>query len=395
MSLTDHPILFIMLVAVLAPLLAEIPSRLRLPVVVLEVVLGIVVGPQLLGLVEPTDFTNVMFKSGMAAVLFMAGMEVDFERVRGAPLVLALRGWVISLTIAFVAVAALHVVPEVHAPLMVVIAMATTGLSVILPRLRDSGQLETSGGRMLFAAGVVGEVGPILAVSLALSTRYSTWQEAGYLVAFIAVIAVVAAIGMGARPPKLLALLSRTMESSTQLPVRLSMLLLAATFAASEVLGFEGILGAFAAGMVVGLATRGEAGRDFRMKIDAVCFGWLTPFFFVGTGVLFEADAVLAKPINALLVPALVLLFLLVRGLPTLLYGHHLRREDRVAFALNAAIPSIGLVIVITHVGIRGGVMHPDTAHALVGAALLATLVFPIAASFIEARAAARRTAGG
>jgi Kef-type K+ transport system membrane component KefB len=388
MNLAEHPIFVVMLAAVLAPLLAELPLRLRVPVVVFEVVLGVIVGPQVLGLIERGPFLDTMQKAGMAAVLFMAGMEIDFERMRGRPLALATRAWVVSLALALLCVAVLHVVPGVNAPLMVTIALATTGLGVLLPRMRDEGQLDTDVGRLLFAAGAAGEVAPILAVSLALSHRYSSVQELLYLIGFLAVIGIVAAVGMGVRPPRLLAYFERTLESSSQVPVRLAILMMAGTFVLSEVLGFEGILGAFAAGMVVGLATRGEKGGPFRARLDAVCFAWLTPFFFVGTGVAFNVGQLLERPINAMLVPLVLVLFLLVRGAPTLLYGAALAPRQRLPFALFASVPSLGLVIVVTEIGTRSLLMNADVAHALVGSALLATLVLPTLGAYFEARAA-------
>jgi len=280
MKLADHPIFVVLAVAVLAPLLAEMRIGVRVPVVVLEVLLGIVVGPHALGIVEPGVLLVVMKTAGAGAVLFMAGMEIDFSRIRGHPLSLALRGWVASLGL----VGLLHVIPDVRAPMMVAIVLATTSLGTLLPILRDGGQLDAPFGRLLLAAGTVGEVGPIVAVSLMLSTRYGTWQTFGLLLVFLLLVAFAAAVGVGARPPKLLALLSRTLNASTQWPVRLVLLLLAGSMLLALELGFEAILGAFAAGMVVGFATHGKDGDLFRAKIDAVSFGWFAPFFFAAAG---------------------------------------------------------------------------------------------------------------
>lgn len=303
--LSNHPIFVVLAAAVVAPLLAELPIGRRVPVVVLEVILGIVIGPHVLGLIQFDGFVDTMLKVGMAAVLFMAGMEIDFEKIRGRALSLALRGWVISGGIAFLAIAVLHLIRDVQAPLMATIALTTTSLGALLPILRDNNLLEAPFGRMVLAAGTVAEVGPIVAVSLALSDRYSTWQEFVFLGAFLGIVALAAAVGMGARPPTLLALLSRPMHASTQLPVRLALLALAALFVLSEEFGFEGILGAFAAGMIVGLTTRGKEGELFRVKIDAVCFGWFTPFFFVGTGVAFDLGALTRNLATMILVPTL------------------------------------------------------------------------------------------
>ena len=375
MHLSHHPVFIVLLVAVLAPLLTELPIGKRVPIIVLEVVLGIVVGPHVLDLIRFDSFLSTMLTIGMAAVLFMAGMEIDFASIRGRPLSFAVRGWLISITIAFVAVFALHVIRDVEAPWMTTIALTTTSLGALLPILRDGNHLDSPFGRMMLAAGTVGEVGPIVAVSLSLSTRYATWQEFAFLLVFLGVVALAAAVGMGARPPRVLALLNRTMHASSQLPVRLALLVMAALFVLSEEFGFEGILGAFAAGMVVGLATRGEDGRLFRIKLDAIFFGWFTPFFFVGTGVAFDLAALTRDVATMLLVPTLLALFLLARGLPVLLYRNDIAKAQQPPFALFSSVASLGLIVVITQIGLRAKNMNPDIAQALIGAALLSSLV--------------------
>jgi Kef-type K+ transport system membrane component KefB len=381
-----HPVFWVMIAAVLAPLLAEVPLGFRVPVVVFEVLLGILIGPHVLGLVRFDGFLASMFTFGMAATLFMAGMELDFKHIKGVPLWLALRGWGASLLLGLGAAALLYETPLARAPMMVTLALATTALGTLLPLLRDAGQLDTRFGRLFLAAGTVGEVGPILAMSLLLSQEYSTWQEVGFLLLFFGMVMLTAAAGMGLRPPGLVALLSRTMHASTQLPVRLALLIMAGYFVLTEEFGFENILGAFAAGMVVGLATRGHEAKPLRHKIDAVFFGWFIPFFFVGTGVKFHLSAITQDPVTAMLVPAFLLVLLLVRGLPVLLYGQHLARQERLPFALFSSVASLSLVVVITDIAVHTRSIGTELAAALVGAALLSVLVFPTLAGALMAR---------
>ncbi len=381
-----HPVFWIMCAAVLAPLLAEVRIGFAVPVVVFEVLLGIVLGPHVLGLVKFEGFTASMYAFGMAATLFMAGMELDFKHIRGAPLILALRGWGASLLLGMAAAAIFYATPLAHAPLMLTLALCTTALGTLLPLLRDAGQLESNFGRLFLAAGTVGEVGPIVAMSLLLSQQYTSWQEFGFLLLFLGLVAASAAAGMGLRPTPVLRLLSRTLHASTQLPVRLALLILAGFFVLSEEMGFENILGAFAAGMVVGMATRAPAAQPLRHKIDAVCFGWFIPFFFVGTGVKFHLSAITQSLTTALLVPAFLLVLLLVRGLPVWLYGRHLARHERAPFALYSAVGSLSLVVVITEIGVHTHAISSHLAAALVGAALLSVLVFPTLAGALLAR---------
>ena len=394
--LAEHPIFVVFLAAVAAPLIAQTRLGSRLPVVVFEVVLGIVIGPHVLKLVAAQGFLSFMREVGMVAVMFMAGMEIDFARIRGRPLTLGVAGWLASLAIGALALVLLQPILGLSLPAMLVIALATTGLGTLLPILRDGGLLASPLGAMLLAAGTVGEVGPIVAASLVLSSRFSTWQEFALLVAFLGLVALAVALGAGLRPPKLLSLLARTMHASTQLPVRLALLLLATLIFLSQRFGFEAAIGAFAAGMIVGVAARGPDGEDFRKKIDAVCFGWFAPFFFVGTGVAFDVAALGRDLKTMLLVPAFLALFLLARGLPAwLLYRRDLPRSDLAPLALSSAVASLGLVVVITSVGLKSGHLDPDIARALVGAALLSLLVYPTAARALLAPAQAGAAAAG
>jgi Kef-type K+ transport system membrane component KefB len=176
------------------------------------------------------------------------------------------------------------------------------------------------------------------------------------------------------------------MHASTQLPVRISVLMLAALFVLAEQFGFESILGAFAAGMVVGQATRGEDGTPFREKIEAVAFGWFYPFFFVGTGIKFDIQALGQDLTTALMVPAFLILFLVIRGVPAFLYRNDITKTQLLPFALSLGVPSLSIIVVITEIGVRTRTMDTDIAAALIGAALISVLTFPTIAGVLLSR---------
>jgi Kef-type K+ transport system membrane component KefB len=140
------------------------------------------------------------------------------------------------------------------------------------------------------------------------------------------------------------------------------------------------ILGAFAAGIVVGLVARGEEAETFHVKLDALGFGFFIPIFFVETGMEFDLDALLDDPASLLLVPAFAALFLLVRGAPAwLLYRRALPRPELPPLALLSAT-ALPLVVAITEVGTETGHMGEQEAVALVGAGMLSVLLFPLLA---------------
>ena len=189
-------------------------------------------------------------------------------------------------------------------------------------------------------------------------------------------------------------MLGRYMHNSTQLPVRISLLMLGALILLADRFGFESIFGAFAGGMVMGQVTRGGNGRALREKMETISFGWFYPFFFVGAGIKFNAAALVQDFTTVLLVPTFAVLFLVVRGAPVLLYRGHIDPAHRLPFALSSAVPSLSIIVVITEIGVRGRSMNPDVAAAMIGAALLSVLLFPtIAGSLLPDTPCADRAA--
>ncbi len=367
-----------MAIAVAAALLAEIRiGALRIPVVVWEMLFGIVIGPQVLGLVRPERMLEWFGNNlGLAALFFMAGLELDLQKVKGRPLILALRGWVLSLALALALAFVLHSLPSLNIPMMVGLVLVTTAMGTFLPMLRDAGHLDSGFGRYVLAAGAVGEFAPIIVVSLVLTREYGAWQQIALMLAFAAVAFGAALIALGVRPPKALELLERSMHSSTQLPVALSVLILTSFDLVSRSIGLEAVLGAFAAGMVVGLAAQGEPGKLFRQKTEALCFGFCVPFFFVVSGINLDLRALLASPKSLLLVPLFLLLFVVVRGAPVFLYGNDIPKRERLPLALYSAT-ALPMVVAITNIGVRTGQMPTQIAAALVGAGVLSVLLFP------------------
>jgi Kef-type K+ transport system membrane component KefB len=349
-------------------------------------VFGIVVGPHVLALARAEGLLGWLGGTlGLAALFFMAGMELDLERLRGRPLALAGFGWILSLGLGFSVTALLNVQSFLHAPIMVAVALSTTTMGTLLPILRDAGELETEFGRLFLAVGAMGEFGPIVLVSLLFVRENTEWQRVAFMLALVAVTLLAAPAALRVRPPKVLELLGRTMHSSTQLPVRVSILLIAFLLVLSETFGLDAVLGCFAAGMVVGLATRGEDGKPMREKLDAVCFGFLVPFFFVTSGMKFDLGGLLQSAKTILHVPMLLTLFLVVRGAPVFLYRKDIAKGERLPFALYSAT-ALPMLVAITDIGVRTGRMRTDIAAALVGAGLLYVLLFPTIAGFLSSK---------
>jgi len=368
--------LVVVVVATLAAITVTVlPSRFAPPVVVIELLLGIVIGPQLLGIAEPDEFIQFFSNLGLGMLFFFAGYEIDFERIRGRPLALGVVGWVISIGLAYSIGGVLAAAGIVLSLVFTGSALATTAIGTLIPILRDSGELRTRFGTFLLAAGAVGEFGPILLITLVLSTTHPL-HEALILAGFVA-LAVALAVFSTRYANRGLPQVERTIESSSQLGVRIVVLLIFSLVGLAQELGLDLLLGGFVAGMITRAALKGREIEVLESKLTAVGFGVLVPFFFVTSGMNLDVDSLFASVGALLEVPLFLALFLVIRGAPALLlYRADLESRARAALAFYSAT-ALPLVVAITTVAVDGGHMRASTAAALVGAAMLSTLIFP------------------
>jgi Kef-type K+ transport system membrane component KefB len=367
--------------AAAAPILADLVPRTAPPLVVVEIALGILVGPAVLGLAHVTPLADLLSQFGLAFLFFLAGYELELERVRGAPVRLATVTWFISLALAFGIAAGLEAAGVIVNYLFVGCALTTTSLGTLTPILRDTGDLDDRFGTFVMAAGAVGELGPIVLIALLLTSATNRTASALVLVAF-ALLAVTAAVAAPhVRPHRIVAVIERTMEATGQLAVRLSVFVLAALVYLTSRLGLDVVLGAFSAGMLVSIAAGPESRRLLQPKLDAVAFGVFVPIFFIVTGMRFDLDAVIGDAAGLAKLGLFLVLLLVVRGLPTFVLA---RRDlpvvsDRRALALYAST-GLPLIVAVTTLGIAAGQMRTSTSAGLVGAGMVSVLVYPVLA---------------
>jgi Kef-type K+ transport system membrane component KefB len=365
----------VVVAAVAATTVAVLPRRLAPPVVVVELLLGILIGPEVLDIARTDDFIEFFSNLGLGMLFFFAGYEIDFERIRGRPLELGALGWLLSIVLAYGIGGALAAAGLVISFLYTGSALATTAIGTLIPLMRDAGELRTRFGTYLLAAGAVGEFGPILLITLILSTGHPA-HEAIILALFVGLALAVALVSIRLAGPGW-PLLERTLEASSQLAVRIVVVLIFGLLALTEQLGLDILLGGFVAGMITRASLKGNELGVFESKLTAVGFGFLVPFFFITSGMEFDLDALLASSAAVLKLPLFLGLFLLVRGAPAaLLYRGVLAARERTALAFFSAT-ELPLVVAITTLATEGGHMHASTAAALVGAAILSTLIFP------------------
>jgi len=369
--------LVIVATAAAAGLIATIiEPRFAIPVVVIELLLGILIGPQVADIAHLDSSAMFFGNLGLGMLFFFAGYEIDFDRISGTPLVRASGGWALSLALAYGIAGILVATNVIVSDLYTGSAMATTAIGTLIPILRDSGELRTRFGTYLLAAGAIGEFGPIMLVTLLLSTTHPL-REAFILILFVA-LAVMTGILAVRSAVRGWPLLERTFETSSQLAVRLAVVLIFGLVALAQELGLDLLLGGFVAGMITRQALRGHELVVFDSKLNAVGYGFLIPFFFVTSGMAFNAKLLFTSGSAAAKLPLFVLLFLVIRGLPALLlYRRLLPARDRVALGVFCAT-ELPLVVAITTLALKVGDMRGSTATALVGAAIISTLVYPL-----------------
>ncbi len=392
MTPLEPTLLLIPVVAVLAPLLARAIGRVaRVPIVVFELLLGIAIGPSLLGWAVPSDFVETLSTFGLATLFFVAGSEIEFGAFRGRTGRNAVLGWIISLA-GGIAIGWILIPGE--AAIIIGVALCSTALGTLLPILRDAGELRTPFGQSVGAIGAVGEFGPLIAISIFLGQR-----EPGISTLVLAIFALIAglAIWLAFRMPQgaMHRFVNSTLHTSGQFAIRLLFLILGLLVALSIFLDLDLLLGAFAAGIVWRLVMRDAAPADreaVESKVEAVAFGFLVPVFFIYTGVTFDLAALLAEPILFALVPVGVVALLVVRGLPSVLAAPKgASSRDRIAIGLLGAT-GLPIIVAVTAIGVDEGVLTSGAASVLVGAGMLSVLILPLAAMAIRGTAVRRES---
>ncbi len=369
---------------------AAIPAltpRLPLPGVVVEIVLGVIIGPQVLGLVHPHVTLDFLANFGLGMLFLMAGFEVDPAILKGRPLRNASWGWALTLLIAFGTAGALASVGLANNWLFTGLAVTTTTIGALLPMLRDAGLLSPPYGPMVMAAGILGEAGPVVVLSLLLA-RGRAPVEAAIMVAFAA--AATAAIVLASRVKTRLftAVVERTMQTSGQLPARLAVCSLILLVVLSDYLNIDIALGAFVAGALVRASIERRHDEALAARFAGLGSAFAIPIFFITSGVRLDVVSLFSDPLTLIMVPVYALLMLAARGLPALLlYRFDLSSRQRVALALHSAT-QLPLVVAITGIAVKNGQMPGGQGAALVGAGILTMLLFPALAQSVLRQAA-------
>jgi Kef-type K+ transport system membrane component KefB len=376
-------VLIVSAIAFLVPLGLGLIPALRIPSVVLEISAGILIGPAVLGLVEVDLPLQVLALLGLAFLLFLAGLEIDLDRLRGARLRSAAAGFVVSLAIALGIGLGLKAAGLIEAPLLVAIILSATSLGIVIPVLADAGQVGTTLGQLIIAGSSIADFGAIILLSLFFSGDSGSIGSTLLLIGSFVVLVVATGVALAEveHSSRLSSALRRLQDSSAQIRVRGAFLLLVGLVVTAQLFGLEVILGAFFAGAVLKLLDRDEMMTHtyFHTKLQAVGFGIFIPFFFVTSGMQLDVRALFAGGAAFALVPVFLLALLLARGVPAALYRSMVGNRSSLAAGLLQAT-SLPFIVAATGIGIELGVLSPAIGAAMVVAGLLSVVMFPLGA---------------
>jgi Kef-type K+ transport system membrane component KefB len=388
------------LAALAAPLAATAAGRLRVPSVVLEVVAGILIGPAVLGWVHVDRTISVVSDIGLAMLLFMAGREIDYSRLRGPTVELAALGMAVSLVFALAIGFGLRLQHLVATPVFVAVVLSATGLGTLTPIFEDAPEVSGVFYRLVSTAATFGEFTPILLLTLLFSRQATGIGTRLLLLAAFGGLALAIGLALvGVRESaRVRALLTRLQDTTAQIRVRIAVVLFVAFAALAGVLGLEAVLGAFVAGAILKLVDRDAqmAHPQTSIKLQALGFGFLIPVFFVASGLSFDLHSLLTSASTLALVPIFLASQLVIRGVPAVLFARPLEHDwGRVAAAGLFSATSISTPVFASMIGVELGTITGGIGAALVASGLLSTLLFPALALSLLSRATRIRPLSG
>jgi Kef-type K+ transport system membrane component KefB len=307
------------------------------------------------------------------------------EKIGAAPLRLGVLAWLAAFGLSGLFGLLLYAIGLLRAPLLIALVLPTTALGMLLPILRESGNLDTNFGRHVLGAAVVGELGPVILAAIVLAHQHHHLHETILTIVFFAVAIGAIFTAQRLRSAHLSALIAWWMHDRSILPVRIAILILLGLVSFANELGMELVLGAYTAGMVIAMLVRDTRAEILENRLTSIGSGFFIPLFFITSGVEFDLPGLVTSPASLARLILFCAGFLIVRIIPVVLYKHVLPERDLLPLALFSST-TLPLVVAVTYLGVRTGDMLPENASALVAAAVITVAVFPALAIVLRAK---------
>ncbi|MCB2179497.1 cation:proton antiporter [bacterium] len=359
----------------------------RLPVVVGEIVFGVIVGPSLLGWVTEGPILSFMSDIGLAFLMFLAGMEIEFDLIFGGrkqkkngPNILVSSLVIYALTFGLSVGGALLVGKiGIQGDLwLLVFVLSATSLGVLLPILKERGILSTPFGQVVFLTAMLADF-----ITVILLTVHLILLDKGFdleifsLGLLFLLFLIFYRVGPGfVRMPIVANLIDRLSSATVQIKVRGAIAILMGFVVMAEFVDAELILGAFLAGMIISLMRRPED-EGLIHNLEAFGFGFFIPIFFIMVGVGLDIRALLSSPELLAALPSFLGIALLIKLVPMLVMKRHFGWKELFAggFLLNT---HLSLEVAVAVIGLRAGLFDQATSTTVIVFAVLTVLLMPL-----------------
>ncbi|MEG2557190.1 MAG: cation:proton antiporter [Raoultibacter sp.] len=374
----------IALVAALSPVLAQLIPGKPIPETVFLLAAGAVLGPYTLGIIQLSESVGFLSELGLAFLFLLAGYEINPKNLTGSQGKRGLATWLISLFLAFcfVFLSPVFFVGDIDG-FAISIALTTTALGTLLPIMKERNLMGTRVGDSILSYGTWGELGPIIAMALLLSTR-AEWLTILILFVFLGIAVLTAILPSRAKKAghKLFDFLTANANTTAQTMMRLTMVLLIGLITVSSLFKLDIVLGAFAAGFILRYVIP-DGNTSLETKLNGVAYGFLIPIFFVVSGTKINLSAVIAQP--EILIGFIIML-LLLRAVPVFIAlstgkdtnDMSSRHRATVAIYCTTALP---VIVAVTSIAVKAGAMNQELASVMVSAGAITVFLMPLLAS--------------
>lgn len=380
-------LVIVVLAAFLTPIIVNRLNINFLPVVVAEILMGIVIGNSFLNIVERDSILNILSTLGFIFLMFLSGLEIDFKafkkdkRARQGQnddessipghLNLALTVFAFIMIISILLAYVFKWLGLVDDVLLMVIIISTISLGVVVPTLKEMNIMRTTIGQFILLVAVLADL-----VTMILLTVYGAINgQGGSTIWLIGILVVFTAISyiLGVQF-KRMSFLQKLMDGTTQIGIRAVFALIILLVALAEGVGAENILGAFLAGVVVSLLNPDE---EMVEKLDSFGYGFFIPIFFIMVGVDLNIPSLIKEPKLLIIIPILIVAFIISKLIPVMFIRRWFDMKTTIASAFLLT-STLSLVIAAAKISERLNAISAETSGILILSAVITCVFLPI-----------------
>ncbi|HCZ5737451.1 TPA: monovalent cation:proton antiporter family protein [Staphylococcus aureus] len=380
-------LVIVVLAAFLTPIIVNRLNINFLPVVVAEILMGIVIGNSFLNIVERDSILNILSTLGFIFLMFLSGLEIDFKafkkdkRARQGQnddessipghLNLALTVFAFIMIISILLAYVFKWLGLVDDVLLMVIIISTISLGVVVPTLKEMNIMRTTIGQFILLVAVLADL-----VTMILLTVYGAINgQGGSTIWLIGILVVFTAISyiLGVQF-KRMSFLQKLMDGTTQIGIRAVFALIILLVALAEGVGAENILGAFLAGVVVSLLNPDE---EMVEKLDSFGYGFFIPIFFIMVGVDLNIPSLIKEPKLLIIIPILIVAFIISKLIPVMFIRRWFDMKTTIASAFLLT-STLSLVIAAAKISERLNAISAETSDILILSAVITCVFVPI-----------------